>query len=130
MEQYNKGTAEQMYEAMVAKLNELEGGYAEIESATDIMGDIGDEIAYPDFCYSVLPGSNKVIIIQAHESGYFNTDIRARTPEEAREMADFYNQRLGVTKAEEKAMLTGSMFGWDVPGANPSRYDKTGKALK
>ena len=40
---------------------------------------------------------------------------------------DHYNNTLSVTKAQAAAMLAGSMFGWDVPGANPDNYDEDGK---
>ena len=37
---------------------------------------------------------------------------------------------MGVTPAQAEAMLAGSMFGWNVPAANPKNYDKDGKLLK
>lgn len=33
-----------------------------------------------------------------------------------------YNSALGVTPAQAEAMLAGSMFGFDVPGADPLNY--------
>ena len=33
-----------------------------------------------------------------------------------------YNARHGVTAAQREAMEVGSMFGWEVPGADPDRY--------
>lgn len=45
-------------------------------------------------------------------------------------MVDEYNGKLGVTKAQEEAMKAGSMFGWNVPGADPKNYDMDGKPMK
>lgn len=35
-----------------------------------------------------------------------------------------YNTRMGVKPSEVEAMKMGSMFGWDLPGANPSAFAK------
>ena len=43
----------------------------------------------------------------------------------AKEMNDMF----GYTKAQVAAMEAGSMFGWNVPGADPSRYDEQGHFL-
>ena len=84
----------------------------------------------PEQCYSLLPGSNDVIIIKRNEKGYYKTDIPAASKEDARTLVDEYNGKLGVTKAQEEAMKTGSMFGWNVPGADPKNYDMDGKPMK
>lgn len=36
--------------------------------------------------------------------------------------ANRLNTRLGVTPAQIEAMQAGSMFGWEVPGADPDKY--------
>ena len=36
--------------------------------------------------------------------------------------ADELNAAIDVDKAQAQAMHVGSMFGWDVPGANPDNY--------
>lgn len=35
-----------------------------------------------------------------------------------------HNEKIGVTWAQMQGMITGSMFGWDVPGANPELHEK------
>ncbi len=42
------------------------------------------------------------------------------------ECVDSLNKAMGVTKSQAAAMKAGSMFGFDVPGADPANYDKQG----
>ena len=49
---------------------------------------------------------------------------------ENRALADEYNAKLGVSKAQEQAMSAGSMFGWQVPGADPKNYDESGQPIR
>lgn len=78
----------------------------------------------PELCWSILPGEGKLICIKRGESGYYPSDWETGNPEENRKIADYNNQRRGVTKVQEEAMLCGSMFGWDVPGAAPKAYEQ------
>ena len=83
----------------------------------------------PEQCYRILPGSGEIIVVKRNEKGYYNPHIPAASKEQAREIVDEYNGKLGVTRAQEEAMRTGSMFGFHVPGADPKNYDKDGKPL-
>ena len=58
----------------------------------------------PERCYSVLSGSDEIIIIKRGE-------------------------KLGVSRAQEEAMKAGSMFGFQVPAADPRNYDADGKPV-
>ena len=78
------------------------------------------ESKLPEYCYGVNLTNKTVIIIKRDESGYYKTDMAPfATIEEAKAVANEYNDRLGVTRAQAAAMSAGSMFGWDVPGADP-----------
>lgn len=84
----------------------------------------------PEVCYSVLKSTGEVICIRRFEKGYYKTDVAAHNADDARIIADYNNNLLGVTKAQESAMVVGSMFGWTVPGADPKNYDENGKLIK
>ncbi len=81
----------------------------------------------PEVCYSVLPGTGELIIIKRRESGYYRTDHSSNDKSANIELRDFYNEGLGVTKVQEECMKVGSMYGWNVPGANPNNYDENGR---
>ena len=81
----------------------------------------------PEQCYSTMPGTGEAIILKRGETGYYKTDIPFTSKEDVRELIDLYNRRLGVTPAQENAMQAGSMFGFEVPGADPANYDEHGQ---
>lgn len=82
----------------------------------------------PEQCYSTLPDTGEVIIINRGESGYRKTDVQGGQGA-MRRFADEMNGKLGVSKAQEAAMIAGSMFGWQVPGADPKNYTEDGKPV-
>ena len=69
----------------------------------------------PDFCYTTNLENGKTIVVKRGESGYYKTDYED-VP------ADHLNARLGVTKAQEQAMYSGSAFGWNIPAADPQTW--------
>lgn len=77
----------------------------------------------PTHCYSELPSTHESILIRFGESGYYPVVL----PEGAT-IKDL-NTVIGVSEQQRKAMEVGSMFGWNVPGADPKAYDEKGMTI-
>ena len=81
----------------------------------------------PDRCYTVHAETGEMIIVKKGESGYYPSDLDSKDASFSRMIATENNQKLGVTKTQEECMAAGSLFGWDVPGADPANYDANGR---
>jgi hypothetical protein len=77
----------------------------------------------PEACLTLLPSNGNLIYIERGQQGYHTSNWDTGDSAQNRCIADEYNQKRGITKAQEEAMLNGSMFGWDVPAADPKRYE-------
>ena len=64
----------------------------------------------PPNCLSILPSSGELIVITRGEKGYLPSDMQIKGKSN-QEVAEIANHAAGVTKAQEAAMLAGSMFG-------------------
>lgn len=64
----------------------------------------------PEMCFVQHPTENIPVLVKRGVKGYWPLPHYD---------AAGWNERHGVTAAQERAMLTGSMFGFDVPGADP-----------
>ena len=84
----------------------------------------------PPMCYSILPSTGEVIQIDRWQKGYTATRFNDGNRAENEAIKDKFNEKLGVTKAQEQAMLAGSMIRWDSIAAKPKSYDENGKAIK
>lgn len=76
----------------------------------------------PETCLSTLPGTGDLIILKRGETGYYRSEWDTGDKTQNKNIADWHNQRSGITPAQVMAMQVGSMYGFDVPGADPQRY--------
>lgn len=82
----------------------------------------------PDHCFSFLESTGEIIRITKGDKGYIPTGKYAENGN-PRDGVDALNKTIGVSRAQEAAMVIGSMFGWDKPGADPARYGADGIPL-
>lgn len=78
----------------------------------------------PDMCFSTLPSDGCLICIKHGETGYYNSDWDTGDPVKNRELTDLNNAKLGVSRAQEEAMVIKSMTGWT--SQEPSPQDMNG----
>ncbi|MDJ0277680.1 hypothetical protein QLH51_12820 [Sphingomonas sp. 2R-10] len=75
--------------------------------------------ALPEMCATVLPSTHEPIIIKRGQAGHW--------PLPDGMTIERINAVFKASPAQIEAMLVGSMFGWDVAGADPARYDSDGR---
>ena len=84
----------------------------------------------PEKCFSALEATGEIITVTKGEKGYTPTGQYLQNGVSPKEAATALNDAAGVTKAQEAAMVAGSMFGWDTPAADPKNYDAKGVPIK
>ena len=83
----------------------------------------------PDKCFSALESTGEMIVITKGEKGYAPTGIYPQS-DSLKNGASALNAANCVTKAQEAAMVAGSMFGWETPAADPKNYDEQGIPIR
>lgn len=87
----------------------------------------GKSFPLPNYCASVLKSTGDLVFLRRGMTGYYPAPYTKRGDRAGNEaLAKQINDQFGYTKAQIAAMEAGSMFGWNVPGADPSRYDEQG----
>lgn len=77
----------------------------------------------PEMCFTILPSTGELICIKRGELGYYPSSWNTKDRQRNEELADYNNERLGITVEQRKAMEAGSMGGWDCPGADLANYE-------
>lgn len=80
----------------------------------------------PEYCYTVIGPSEEFAFLHRGKKGYSPIDTSLAGRPNVRDLANALNGQLGVSRAEERAMLAGSMYGWDSPLVDPNKYDENG----
>jgi hypothetical protein len=85
----------------------------------------------PESCYGALDATGELILMRRGVSGYWPAEGYAMGAFDTwSAVADFLNERRGVTRAQRAAMESGSCFGWDTAAADPARYDDLGRYVR
>lgn len=71
----------------------------------------------PNRSFATHPTTGRVVKITKNVAGYEEINCGQLT-------AEMMNEIANVSPEQAEAMLVGSMFGWDVPGANPDYHKK------
>ena len=91
-----------------------------------LLPELAGQHELPQMCYSMRPHKGERILIQRGKSGYTPLEDKVMTFDELRQKINHDNGELVVTRAQEEAMLAGSMFGWDAPAAKPWNHNQDG----
>lgn len=77
----------------------------------------------PERCFAVDNVDEQLIVIYRGQEGYYEAGDKGSDlylfGEDAKKACDQMNAALNVTPAQREAMVWGSMFGWDIPAADP-----------
>ena len=89
------------------------------------MNKLAQDRGLPRYCYGFIHSSKEEIRIDIAESGYAPYKKGGNINDVLKR-----NAELGITRPQMEAMKAGSMFGWNVPGADPKNYDENGTPTK
>jgi hypothetical protein len=91
-------------------------------SSTLHLGTLMPTNKLPNLCFICIPERDPgdyIVAIRLGQSGCYATTYDTKNLADAQRLVAQINERLGITPQQVEYMRVGSMFGWDVPGANP-----------
>ena len=74
----------------------------------------------PEFYFFVLPDTAQLVTIRRNEHGYYHSDWSTDDKVRNQEIADFQNQKLGITPAQQQAMEVRLHVRLEVAGRKPA----------
>ena len=78
----------------------------------------------PNVAAAQNPVGGELIFVMKGRSGYWPASAVGIVDETL--TAEKWNTAHGISKAESEAMLAGSLWGWNIPAADPASYDADG----
>jgi hypothetical protein len=69
---------------------------------------------YPDIAAVIHPTDGAIVLVRRGQIGFWPAPMLVDTT-----AAELFNRRQGITPAMRQSMQIGSVFGWNVPGADP-----------
>lgn len=80
----------------------------------------------PELCFTTTPGTGSLVYIKQGVAGCFPAEGGTDDPVKNRQLADYFNRKRGISKAQEDAMMAGSMYGWDCIASDPKNNETPG----
>jgi hypothetical protein len=106
------------------------GDYDIVLSAYDnryLLPELAGKHELPEESYTVLPSTGALVLLVKGEKGHFKSEVSSGDPATNRAFVYQMNQMCDITRAQEEAMIAGSLHGFDHPAAKPWNYDQNGK---
>jgi len=91
-----------------------------------LLPELAGQHELPNYCYAVMPHSGEMVRVVRGENGYHKCECAGLSFDTIRFKVNDENQLRHITRAQEEAMLAGSLFGWDTPAAKPWNYNQDG----
>ena len=82
----------------------------------------------PQYCFTACESTGELVVIVNGIKGLYPQDF-PKDYKANRILAELFNGFLGVTRTQACALVAGSMFGWNVPMADPKNYDADGNPI-
>ena len=91
-----------------------------------LLPELAGEHELPLECLALLPSTNEIVYIMRDDKCAKPFAGSSADPAVNRLMIKELNQKWGVTRRQEAAMLGGALTGWDTPAAKPWNYAENG----